>query len=929
MTTNAFNLKSAGLITSGDDLTVNSLLFGATLGQTDARPDPITLGAVREFLSGTSDTTNVTEFGATGDGVTDDSDAIIAAIAAASASGGGTVSFPAGTYYISQQLLLPHDATAPVPRQKSVRLTGAGGGINWDTITSPTAVILDLRYQGSSGNGKIESRGQGAFRIDGLTLVDGGSSNATPFIHVTNTTTTVEGCNFYGSGHASQDAIVLGGASATAGGGVDDAFAGYGTVINSNVFCNLNRGVYGRVFAGSVTVSNNVWNNATGTVAIESDGGAGGLTGGWTVTGNIIEMDQYTYGVKLTKHFESVFAGNQFPDAGSNRLFDFYLGGTLSSRCTFILGSHDDSTKVIGGDAVGISTCSIIGCFGAQVPSIVVEGAATIGGLLKTNSGGASSLATAFSSAGLLVDYSINPDLGLYFGAITSGGGAYQYIQAGNGIATPYNICLNPYGGSVGIGVAATTAALLSLGAGTTALAQANLPTSSAPTSPNNGDIWRQDNTTAGLKVRISGVTETLKIRDTVSVKDYGAKGDGSTDDTAAIQAALDAASVVIVPSGTYKTTSTITMTCPSELIGVGISKIVAHHSSDVIICQTLVAGTILNGHRISGITFENSGGTPTSYIKAGTVSSVAMGLDVVVERCLWRACSGTYGVLVSAGFGMTVRDCMFEFFTGICVGTLQSANDDPYFAYVTAIYSTDFSNITGTAISTAGGDLSVYGGIIEGCSAGGVNLGTSAGPTSHPNASFFGTYFESNSTYHVNSTYMRFISFYGCKFTGGGNIITDAEGRLYFSGCVTPNNSVTFTGGYVEFHNCDSMYNAASVVTRVISRDVAYSASGTAVADMQKQINVNSSNGGGAALILCSHQNAGGNATVSELFMIRYGNDGNNFSAVSVSRDATTDTATFTFAVDSNGYLTVHASGSGNSRYQVVANMAGFSGNF
>ena len=55
--------------------------------------------------------------------------------------------------------------------------------------------------------------------------------------------------------------------------------------------------------------------------------------------------------------------------------------------------------------------------------------------------------------------------------------------------------------------------------------------------------------------------TVQKKLRETVSVKDFGAVGDGVTDDSAAISAAIDAGSTIIFPKGTYSVGSSGTIT--------------------------------------------------------------------------------------------------------------------------------------------------------------------------------------------------------------------------------------------------------------------------------------------------------------------------------------------------------------------------------
>lgn len=68
-----------------------------------------------------------------------------------------------------------------------------------------------------------------------------------------------------------------------------------------------------------------------------------------------------------------------------------------------------------------------------------------------------------------------------------------------------------------------------------------------------------------------AGAVERLardKLRETISVKDFGAVGDGVTDDTAAVQAALNTGLWVRVPPGKYRITSTLTYIQGSGLIG-------------------------------------------------------------------------------------------------------------------------------------------------------------------------------------------------------------------------------------------------------------------------------------------------------------------------------------------------------------------------
>lgn len=91
------------------DVKISALTTLATPDPLDYAPvvDVSTMTTKKVLLSGVMQTFNVKNYGATGNGTTNDYAAIAAACAAAAAAGGGTVYFPAGIYLSSSTLTLP------------------------------------------------------------------------------------------------------------------------------------------------------------------------------------------------------------------------------------------------------------------------------------------------------------------------------------------------------------------------------------------------------------------------------------------------------------------------------------------------------------------------------------------------------------------------------------------------------------------------------------------------------------------------------------------------------------------------------------------------------------------------------------------------------------------------------------------------------
>jgi len=127
------------------------------------------------------------------------------------------------------------------------------------------------------------------------------------------------------------------------------------------------------------------------------------------------------------------------------------------------------------------------------------------------------------------------------------------------------------------------------------------------------------------------------KLRETVSVKDFGAVGDGVTDDTSAFQAAVNTLDKVYMPEGNYKITSQITLPVGSggqawstdksfHVYGAGMdkTKITFTGSSGFVFATTGMDGTV--DTQYLGATFED-------FEIQGPASGTASGLGIAQTR--------------------------------------------------------------------------------------------------------------------------------------------------------------------------------------------------------------------------------------------------------------------------------------------------------
>ena len=236
------------------------------------------------------------------------------------------------------------------------------------------------------------------------------------------------------------------------------------------------------------------------------------------------------------------------------------------------------------------------------------------------------------------------------------------------------------------------------------------------------------------------------------NVRDYGATGDGITDDTAAIQAAINAAELITgstyitathpatlyVPAGVYKITATLNFLGNIQFIGDGNTATIFNVVSAAPIQAFLIGPSADNqymwGSRFQGFRINCSGGAGVCdgfKVQTGAVNSVITQTifdDILIYQCHvgfemtgvlymndWRNCK----VVNTTAYGfisVDVKENIYNTFTNLEVTQVL---DNAWAYYMTSSGAAQYTNITADGCCYFGGAYTGISGLaVEGISA-------------------------------------------------------------------------------------------------------------------------------------------------------------------------------------------------------------------
>lgn len=165
---------------------------------------------------------------------------------------------------------------------------------------------------------------------------------------------------------------------------------------------------------------------------------------------------------------------------------------------------------------------------------------------------------------------------------------------------------------------------------------------------------------TGGRGSSTSDAATAQDLATAISVRDsrFGARGNGVTDDTKAIQAAVNTAPVVHIPAGTYIVSDSIMLPAGCRIMGVGTASVL--RKRDERVGRVLVngpdasTGIVIERLTIDGARCGNAyvGGTDGLFLTRCTGAIVR---EVTVRNCL------NDGIIIEYGIGNSVTRCVAQ----------------------------------------------------------------------------------------------------------------------------------------------------------------------------------------------------------------------------------------------------------------------------
>lgn len=222
--------------------------------------------------------------------------------------------------------------------------------------------------------------------------------------------------------------------------------------------------------------------------------------------------------------------------------------------------------------------------------------------------------------------------------------------------------------------------------------------------------------------------TAQTKLRESVSVKDFGAVGDGVTDDTTAFNTALASGYALYIPEGTFKLSALTGLLAANRTIrGAGIKKTVLRFTQSGIAFDLDSGASFTQGIQLSDFTIEgNSATTAILHMKAIARSELRdinlREAESTAGRALWLEdahLNRFFGVLCSQDFN-TMSSAPLDGITIEAANGRQSSNNSFYSCYFEGAGSA--TNSLNVGIRITGGDNNNFvGGSAESCKVYGV----------------------------------------------------------------------------------------------------------------------------------------------------------------------------------------------------------------